>query len=117
MQSQFESRNANLRQSWDAMKQTVTEKFNQASEGLAQQQQQPSTTMGMMNTNPMGGMNTTTTNNQEIGHDLNQSAMNSVRRDISSMKTHNAEGFETAGAKLDETFGSNALTEKDPRTQ
>ncbi|ORY93355.1 hypothetical protein BCR43DRAFT_552893 [Syncephalastrum racemosum] len=47
-----------------------------------------------------------------IGHQLNQSAMNAVRREMDAMHEIDSGKFESVASKVDETFGATALSDE-----
>lgn len=51
---------------------------------------------------------------ENMAHDINQSAMDAVARDMDAMGHTDAEGFESVASKIDETFGSTALSDEGP---
>ena len=51
---------------------------------------------------------------ENMAHDINQSAMDAVARDVDAMGHTDPEGFEPVASKIDETFGSTALSDEGP---
>ncbi|CDH60180.1 predicted protein [Lichtheimia corymbifera JMRC:FSU:9682] len=51
---------------------------------------------------------------ENMAHDINQSAMDAVARDMDAMGHTDAEGFESVASKIEETFGSTALSDEGP---
>ncbi|KAI7869552.1 hypothetical protein BDF14DRAFT_1741800 [Spinellus fusiger] len=117
LQAEYEQRSANLMNgvsgvlgSLENSQKVFTDMIHQDTKEAQEMQD------GQQTMNAAGNaLNTTTrTTGNSASNALNQSAMNAVRRDIASMKSCDASQFETAAAKLDETFGGNALTESGP---
>lgn len=60
------------------------------------------------------GKATEQSSQHEIGHGINKSAMDAIKRDVDAMHHTDPEGFERVGTKIEETFGASALTDDGP---
>ncbi|KAG2183269.1 hypothetical protein INT43_006273 [Umbelopsis isabellina] len=105
LQREFETRNANL-------KNTVNETVGEIKSGLTQAKDTIQTSTPMSQEDMPQGARSMNTKRRSFSERFNASSLNSAKRDFANIHESNADAFESLAARNDDTFAQNALGER-----